>query len=68
MIVSDFLKKNKHILQVNESYFLEELKQSSQSDTDQPALSFDQLVLGAIGGLVEGYWLKHQQQKYDSPN
>ena len=68
IIVADFLKKNKLILQVNESYFLEELKQSSQSDTDQPALSFDQLVLGAIGGLVEGYWLKHQQQKYDSPN
>ncbi|GAX61973.1 aspartate ammonia-lyase [Candidatus Scalindua japonica] len=68
IIVADFLKKNKHILQVNESYFLEELRQSSQSDTDQPALSFDKLVLCAIGGMVEGYWLKHQQQKYDSPN
>ncbi len=68
IIVADFLKKNKHVLQVNESYFLEELRQSHQSDADQPALSFDQLVLGAIGGMVEGYWLKHQQQKYDSPN
>lgn len=68
IIVADFLKKNKHTLQVNESYFLEELRQSHQPDTNQPALSFDQLVLGAIGGMVEGYWLKHQQQKYDSPN
>ncbi|MCP4254326.1 MAG: hypothetical protein GY775_13145 [Candidatus Scalindua sp.] len=67
-ITIDFMKKNKQILQVNESYFLEELKKASQSDTNQPAMSLDELVLGAIGGMAEGYWLKHQQQKYDSPN
>jgi len=67
-ISTDFMKENKHILQVNESYFLEELKRSHQSETDQPAMSLDELVFGAIGGMAEGYWLKHQQQKYDSPN
>ncbi len=67
-VSTDFMRENKHILQVNESYFLEELKQSSQSDTKQPAMSLDELVFGAIGGMAEGYWLKHQQQKYDSPN
>jgi len=67
-ISTDFMRKNKHILQVNESYFLEELKKASQSDTNQPAMSLDELIFGAIGGVAEGYWLKHQQQKYDSPN
>ncbi len=67
-VSTDFMKKNKHVLQVNESYFLEELKHSSQSDTNQPTMSLDELVFGAIGGMAEGYWLKHQQQKYDSPN
>ena len=67
-ISTDFMRENKQILQVNESYFLEELKQSSQSDTDQPVMSLDELVFGAIGGMAEGYWLKHQQQKYDSTN
>ncbi len=67
-ISTDFMKKNKHILQVNESYFLEELKKASQSDTNQPAMSLDELIFGAIGGIAEGYWLKHQQQKYDSTN
>ena len=67
-ISTDFMKKNKQILQVNESYFLEELKKASQSDTSQPAMSLDELVFGAIGGVAEGYWIKHQQQKYDSPN
>ncbi|MBT3353809.1 MAG: hypothetical protein HN402_02715 [Candidatus Scalindua sp.] len=67
-ISTDFMKKNKQILQVNESYFLEELKNASPSDTNQPAMSLDELILGAIGGMAEGYWLKHQQQKYDSTN
>ncbi|KHE92896.1 MAG: hypothetical protein K8F52_17660 [Candidatus Scalindua rubra] len=67
-IATDFLKKNKNILQVNESYFLEELRQSNQSDAKQPAMSLEELVFGAIGGMAEGYWLKHKQQKYDSPN
>ncbi|MBT6561972.1 MAG: hypothetical protein HON76_05540, partial [Candidatus Scalindua sp.] len=67
-ISTDFMKKNKHVLQVNESYFLEELKKASQPDASQPAMSLDELVFGAIGGMAEGYWLKHQQQKYDSPN
>jgi hypothetical protein len=67
-VSTDFLRENKHILQVNESYFLEELKQSSQSDNNQPAMSLDELFFGAIGGMAQGYWLKHQQQKYDSPN
>ncbi len=67
-ISTDFMKKNKHVLQVNESYFIEELKQSSQSDTKPPVMSLDELVFAAIGGVAEGYWLKHQQQKYDSPN
>jgi hypothetical protein len=67
IIAADFLKKNEHILKVNESYFLEELRQSSKSDTNQPDLSFDKLVFGAIGGMSEGYWLKRKQQ-HDSPN
>jgi hypothetical protein len=67
-IAADFFKKNEHVLTVNESYFLEELRQSSKSDTDQPALSIDKLVFGAIGGMAEGFWLKRQQQKHDSPN
>jgi len=67
-ISTDFMKKNRQILQVNESYFLEELKKASQSDASQPAMSLDELVFGAIGGVAEGYWIKHQQQKYDSPN
>jgi len=67
-ISTDFMKKNKNILQVNESYFLEELRQSNQSDAKQPAMSLDELIFGAIGGMAEGYWIKHKQQKYDSPN
>jgi hypothetical protein len=67
-VSTDFLRENKHILQVNESYFLEELRQSHKSDTNKPAMSLDELIFGAIGGMAEGYWLKHQQQKYDSPN
>ncbi len=67
-IAADFMKKNEHILNVNESYFLEELRQSSKSDTDQPALSIDKLIFGAIGGMAEGFWLKRQQQQHDSPN
>jgi hypothetical protein len=67
-VSTDFMKENKHILQVNESYFLEELRQSHKSDTNKPAMSLDELIFGAIGGMAEGYWLKHQQQKYDSPN
>ncbi|MBT6049786.1 MAG: hypothetical protein HOG49_23550 [Candidatus Scalindua sp.] len=67
-VSTDFMRENKPVLEVNESYFLEELSQSSKSDTDQPAMSLDELVFGAIGGMAESYWLKHQQQKYDSPN
>lgn len=68
IVAADFLKKNEHILRVNESYFLEELRHSSQSDTNQPDLSFDKLVSGAICGMAEGFWLKRQQQQHDSPN
>ena len=67
-VSTDFMRENKPILEVNESYFLEELSQSSKSGTDQPVMSLDELVFGAIGGMAESYWLKHQQQKYDSPN
>ncbi len=67
-IAADFFKKNENILKVNESYFLEELRQSSKSDTDQPALSIDKLIFGAIGGIAEGFWIKRQQQQHDSPN
>ncbi len=67
-LAADFFKKNENILKVNESYFLEELRQSSKSDTDQPALSIDKLIFGAIGGIAEGFWIKRQQQQHDSPN
>ncbi len=67
-VAADFLKKNEQILHVNEGYFLEELRQSSQTDTNQPDLSFDKLIFGAIGGMAEGFWLKRQQQQHESPN
>ncbi len=66
-VVTDFLKKNKHILHVNENYFLEELNQGRQAETECPPLAVEELVLGSIGGMAEGFWLKHQQ-KNDSTN
>ena len=66
-MVTGFLKENKHILHVNENYFLEELNQGRQADEERPALAVEELVMGAIGGMAEGFWLKHQQ-KHDSTN
>lgn len=66
-IVTGFLKENKHILHVNEKYFIEELNQGRQAEAERPPLTVEELVLGAIGGMAEGFWLKHQQ-RHDSQN
>ncbi|MFQ5686242.1 MAG: hypothetical protein ACE5GV_06225 [Candidatus Scalindua sp.] len=66
-IATDFLKKNTHILHVNKNYFIEELNQGRQAETERPSLAVEELVLGAIGGMAEGFWLKHQQRD-DSTN
>jgi hypothetical protein len=67
VIADDFLNKNRHTLNNYTSGFLEELSHGRPDDAKQPAPSIDELVLGAIGGMAEGFWLKHQQQ-HDSPN
>jgi hypothetical protein len=66
-LVTGFMKENKHILHVNENYFLEELNQGRQAEEERPSLAVEELVQGAIGGMAEGFWLKHQQ-KHDSTN
>jgi len=43
------------------------LNQGRQADEERPALAVEELVMGAIGGMAEGFWLKHQQ-KHDSTN
>jgi hypothetical protein len=60
-MVTGVLKENKHILHVNENYFLEELNQARKVEEERPSLAVEELVLGAIGGMAEGFWLKHQQ-------
>jgi len=67
IIAGDFLDRNKHALNMHKSDFLEELNQRRQAETDRPPLAVKELVLGAIGGMAEGFWLKHQQ-KHDSTN
>jgi hypothetical protein len=64
-MVSGFMKENKHILHVNENYFLEELNQDRQAEEERPPLAVEELVMGAIGGMAEGFWLNHQQ-RHDS--
>jgi hypothetical protein len=66
-VTNDFLSKNKRILNKNKGYFLEELKQGAQAEIKQSPPSVDELVMGAIGGMAEGFWLKRQQQ-HDSQN
>ena len=67
IIADDFIKKNKHILHVNENYFIEELNQDRKAEAERHPLAVEELVMGAIGGMAEGFWLKHQQ-KHDSQN
>ena len=67
IITADFLNKNKHTLNMHKSDFLEELNQDRQAETERPSLAVEELVLGAIGGMAEGFWLKHQQN-HDSTN
>lgn len=67
VIADDFLNKNKDTLNKHKSDFLEELNQGRQAEIKQPPLSVDELVLSAIGGMAEGFWLKRQPQP-DSPN
>jgi hypothetical protein len=67
-IADDFLNKNKHTLNKHKSDFLEELNQGAQAEIKQSPLSVNELVLGAIGGMAEGFWIKRQQQQNDSPN
>ncbi len=66
-ITNDFLNRNRHTLNIYKSDFLEELNQGRQDETERPPLAVEELVLGAIGGMAEGFWLKHQQ-KHDSQN
>ena len=67
-IADDFLNKNKHTLNKHKSEFLEELNQDAQAEIKQSPLSVNELVLGSIGGMAEGFWIKRQQQQNDSPN
>ncbi len=67
VIADDFLNKNKDILNKHKRDFLEELNQGRQAEIKQHPLSVDELILGAIGGMAEGFWLKRQPQP-DSPN
>ncbi len=66
-MVTGFMKENKHVLQVNESYFLEELNKGRKDEEERPPLAVEELVMGAIGGMAEGFWLNHKQ-KHDSMN
>ncbi|MGR3174537.1 MAG: hypothetical protein ACUZ8N_08075 [Candidatus Scalindua sp.] len=61
IIAADFLNKNKNTLNMHKSDFLEELNQDRQAETERPSLAVEELVLGAIGGMADGFWLKHQQ-------
>ncbi len=67
IIADDFLNRNKHTLNTHKSDFLEELNQGRQAEAEHPPLAVEELVLGAIGGMAEGFWIKHQQ-KHDSTN
>jgi len=67
VIADDFLNKNEDTLNKHKNDFLEELNHGRQAEIKQTPLSVDELVLGAIGGMAEGFWLKRQQQP-DSPN
>lgn len=61
-VTDDFLSKNRAILNVHSNDFIEELSQGEQVDISQLSPSVDELVLGAIGGMAEGFWLAHKQQ------
>ena len=63
-LVTGFLKENKHILQVNENYFLDELNQGRQAEEERPPLAVEELVVGAISGMAEGVWLNHQHMPF----
>jgi hypothetical protein len=67
IITDDFLNRNKHTLNMHKSDFIEELNQHQQAETERPPLAIEELVLGAMSGMAEGFWLKHQQ-KHDSQN
>lgn len=66
-VSNDFLRENKDILNGHMDDFIEELYRGGQVDMKQPLPSVDGLVLGAIGGMAEGFWLNHKKQN-DSPN
>jgi hypothetical protein len=67
VIADDFITKNEDTLNKHKNDFLAEINQGRQAETKQHPLSVDELVLGAISGMAEGFWLKRQQQP-DSPN
>jgi hypothetical protein len=60
-IANDFLSNNKDILNKHKNNFIEELNQRGQVDIKQPLTSIDELLLGAIGGMAEGFWLNRKQ-------
>ncbi len=67
VVADDFITKNEDTLNKHKNDFLAEINQGRQAETKQHPLSVDELVLGAISGMAEGFWLKRQQQP-DSPN
>jgi 6-phosphogluconate dehydrogenase len=60
-VANDFLSNNKDILNQHKNNFIDELNQRGQVDIKQPLPSVDELILGAIGGIAEGFWLNRKQ-------
>ncbi len=66
-VAVDFLSNNNDTLNRHKDDFIDELNRGVQVETKQPLPSVDELVMGAIGGMAEGFWLKRKQQ-FDSSN
>ena len=65
-VAVDFLSNNNDTLSRHKDDFIYELNQGGQVDKNQPLPSVDELVMGAIGGMAEGFWLKRKQQNGSS--
>ena len=66
-ITHEFLSKNRDLLTMHTSDFVEELQQGGKVDTQTSTPSLEELVFGAVGGMAEGFWLTHKKH-HDSQN
>ena len=66
-ITNEFLMKNRDVLTMHKSDFVEELHQVGKVDTQPSAPSLEELLFGAVGGMAEGFWLSHKKH-HDSQN